>query len=227
METAVPLRIGFYSPIETVTGLKQRLQSSVPAVTRSDLVSGDLLGFANATGVAFTGLIDCVVEVWRKFDSAITAMTGQSQDTTAQHIKDIAPIVQRWVRDELAKVLAGKRGPMLRLHAARPGFDVAAPLPGPLVLETIARGLTEQRFAFSRLEDFAQWGVTQMRDPAQPYAASLCRCHLEECPNFFMAIDSGGRKRRKYCCDECMTSHHDKDAARRVRESRANPRRHK
>ena len=217
-----PLRFALYTPDESVAALRHRVaKAGVPAVTRDDLVE-DLLRFANARGVAFRALIDDALEEWaRKVDAALSAGSGVAQTGLFDYMRETAPIVQAWVRDELVSIFMGDRGPMLRLDAARPGVSAASPIDGPVVMESLVRGRTLQHFAFRSLEDFAQWAVTQVRDPAQPYAAALCRCRWEECGDFFTAIDSATRTRRLFCKDGHMKLHHKKDAALRVAASRA------
>lgn len=216
------MRVAFYGAGETVMELRSRvLLDGVCAATEDEIVD-DLIRFANAKGIEFAGLIDSAVRAAARVDALLSAASGNVQSGLADHTRSISPIVQTWVIEELAKVVAGT-GSFQRLDLARPGIDEASPVSGPVVIERVVRSgrrwVQERRFAFASIEDYAKWIVLHLRDHER--ANDLCRCRLEECKRFFFAIDSGGRKRIKYCSDECMTEQHRKTSTARVVRSRA------
>jgi len=217
------MRIAFGAPGDTILGLTGRmLAERVPAVTEKDLVS-DLLEFANAKGARLESLIAAAIAASALGDKRLSELCGYTQTILADHTREVALIVQRWVAEELAKIVSG-RGTFSRLDAARPGVDADSAIEGPIVVERIVRAArhprAERRYSFASLEAFAQWALLRIRDHA--IAARLCRCHFEDCQRFFLAIDSGGRVRRKYCSDDCLDEYHRRTSAARVAKSRAN-----
>ena len=58
-------------------------------------------------------------------------------------------------------------------------------------------------------------------DANRPFGRELCRCHLEECGNFFFVIrPKTGRPQKLYCKREHMTMAHQATTAERGRRSR-------
>jgi hypothetical protein len=216
------MRIAFYATRETVSALGARmLTDRVPAVSDRDLV-GDLLEFANAKGPALDSTIAHAISAAASTDQLLTNASGNKHTAIADYTRETAPIVQRWAAAELAKIVTGK-GSFERLDSARPGVGADSPFNGPIVIERIVGGArrprAERRYSFLSLEEFAQWTLLRIRDRA--IATRLCRCHFEDCQHFFLAIDSGGRVRRKYCSDKCLDEYYRKTSAERVAKSRA------
>lgn len=68
------------------------------------------------------------------------------------------------------------------------------------------------------LEAALGYGLVLLLDKERPYAKDLCRCRLEQCEQFFLAIRPVmGRPRRDYCCKEHLAIAHNRDSADRVR----------
>ena len=219
------MRIAFYGSGETVRELKERvIRDGLPAATDDDIVD-DLIRFANARGIELAGLIESAVTAAARVDALLSSHSGKAQTTMADYTRSVSPIAQRWVIEELAKIVLGT-GSFQRLDIARPGIDEASPLAGSVIIERDVksgrRWTQERRFAFASIENYAQWAVLRLRD--HQTVSDLCRCQLEECQRFFLAVDSGksgGRTRRTYCSDEHMLEKHRKTSAARVARSRA------
>ncbi len=68
------------------------------------------------------------------------------------------------------------------------------------------------------LEAALGYGLVLLLDKNRPYGKDLCRCRLEQCEQFFLAIRPPmGRPRRDYCCKEHLAMTHNRDSAERVR----------
>lgn len=68
------------------------------------------------------------------------------------------------------------------------------------------------------LEAALGYGLVLLLDKNRPYGKDLCRCRLEQCEQFFLAIRPAmGRPRRDYCCKEHLAMTHNRDSAERVR----------
>jgi len=71
------------------------------------------------------------------------------------------------------------------------------------------------------LEAAIGYGLVMLLDVSRPYGKDLCRCRLEECQAFFLAIrQATGRPRRDYCCEEHLNAAHNRDSTDRVRAHR-------
>lgn len=71
------------------------------------------------------------------------------------------------------------------------------------------------------LEAAIGYGLVLLLDAGRPYGKDLCRCRLEECQQFFMAIrQPTGRPRRDYCSEEHLNTAHNRDSVDRVRAHR-------
>ncbi len=71
------------------------------------------------------------------------------------------------------------------------------------------------------LEAAIGYGLVLLLDAGRPYGKDLCRCRLEDCQQFFLAIrQSTGRPRRDYCSVEHLNAAHNRDSAERVRAHR-------
>jgi len=68
------------------------------------------------------------------------------------------------------------------------------------------------------LEAALGYGLVLLLDKDRPYGKDLCRCRLEQCEQFFLAIRPAmGRPRRDYCCKGHLAMAHNRDSADRVR----------
>lgn len=219
--------LAFYATGERASDLKRRLLATVSATTERALLD-DLLRLVNARGTELAGIIDGAVAAASQTDAVLAAASGTAQTVMADYTRSMAPVLQQWAADELAKVVSG-RGAFQRYDSARPGVTEGTVVDGPIVIESVVNTAraptTERRFAFESLGSYVQWAAIWLRERQREQEIELCRCRLEECGRFFFAIDSGGRTRRTFCSEDHMQEQHRKTSAERVARSRANRRR--
>ncbi len=221
MVTKRRLSIAFYGHTERLADIERRLDAaSARWGDEGDLID-DLILFVNARGAEFDDYVAMAVEAAEQLDSALSALSGVVQTHVADHTRAVAPVIQRWAGDELAKVVRGEKAS--RLSDARTYKASDSPVPGPITFQRASgpKFRTKLRHAFKSIEAFTEWGLIVAGDPARSYHSLICQCRLDSCRQFFRAAATPGRTRRAFCSNEHMLKSHEQTSHERVAAKRA------